>query len=712
MNKWTRPFELSRASAGPAAGGAALHAHYYFAFLSYSHEDSADADWLHEELEAFRVPAALAGKLTANGVIPKRLTPIFRDQHDLAASDDLTEEIRLGLTTSRALIVLCSPAAAKSKWVNAEIDGFKRLHPDGCIIAAVVSGEPLACNIPGREGEECFPPALLQKYNRRGQPTAQKAEPLAADLRDGKGGRRTGFLKIVAGILGVGLDDLVQREHLRRQRRLALITAASIVGMLVAIGLAFAAIEARDAARDQRRQAESLVEFMVGDLKDKLEPIGRLDVLDGVGSRVLRYYQQQDTSDLSDRALAQRSTALSLMAQVAQSRGNSDRALQLYRQALLGTAEAIRRDPDDPQRLFDHAQNVFWVGDIARQRGQIGDAETAFREYKQLADQMVAIQPDNLKWRMELVYANEDLGIVLLAERRFPEATRQFEIALGPIESAVAIDGSNVTYQHEYSNLLGWIADARFAEGQLDGATAIRERQVAFLRQHVGLQSDDVRLRQRLVPAEQGLGMLLASRGQLDQGLQDIEAAVAMANGLVQIEPTNSLWKRYSGAAGLSLARVQFAAGQRDEAARNAVTSCDLVASLRGRVEQWAALQGDCLSLRAKLALASGAVDDARTFAQQALAVARQGGAGGEAIDQRYSIASAYRLLGDIEQRSGDGPSAMESWSAGLATLLDHGAEKPSELYVRAELLRRLGRLKEAQAITGHLAGIGYRGLA
>jgi tetratricopeptide (TPR) repeat protein len=703
MNKWTRPFELSRASAGPAAGASTLHDHYYFAFLSYSHEDSADADWLHEELEGFRVPATLAGKLTANGVIPKRLAPIFRDQHDLAASQDLTEEIRLGLTASRALIVLCSPAAAKSKWVNAEIDGFKRLHPDGCIVAAVIGGEPLACNIPGREGEECFPPALLQKYNRRGQPTAQKAEPLAADLRDGKGGRRTGFLKIVAGILGVGLDDLVQREHLRRQRRLALITAASLIGMLVAIGLAFAAIEARDAARDQRRQAESLVEFMVGDLKDKLEPIGRLDVLDGVGSRVLQYYQQQDTSDLSDRALAQRSTALSLMAQVALSRGNSDRALQLYRQAMLGTAEAMRRSPDDPQRIFDHAQNVFWVGDIARQRGQISEAETAFRDYKQLADQMVAIQPDNLKWRMELVYANEDLGIVLLSERRFPEATRQFEIALGPIESAVAIDGSNVTYQHEYSNLLGWIADARFAEGELDGAIAIRERQVAFLRQHVGLQSDDVRLRQRLVPAEQGLGILFAMRGHLEQGLQHIEAAVAMANGLVQIEPTNSLWKRYSGAAGLSLARVQFAAGQRDQAARNAATSCGLIASLRGLVEQWVALQGNCLSLRAKLALASGQVDDARALAQQALAVARQGG-GDDAIDQRYSIASAYRLLGDVDQRSGDGGSAARSWSAGLAALPAQGAEKPSESYERAELLRRLGRDKEARPISAQLS--------
>ena len=84
----------------------------YFAFLSYSHQDEELAEWLHSQIESFRVPGTLAGKLTENGVIPKRLTPIFRDQHELAAADDLGEEIEEALANSQFLIVLCSPAAA------------------------------------------------------------------------------------------------------------------------------------------------------------------------------------------------------------------------------------------------------------------------------------------------------------------------------------------------------------------------------------------------------------------------------------------------------------------------------------------------------------------------------------------------------------------------------------------------------------------------
>src|SRR5688500_4973945 len=130
--------------------GQRLHAsQHYFAFLSYSHADQADAEWLHEEIESFRVPRRLVGRLTENGVVPRRLTPIFRDRGELAASDNLSEDIEEALAGSRFLVVLCSPAAVASKWTNAEIAAFRRLHPDGEVFAAIIAGEPFASEIPG-----------------------------------------------------------------------------------------------------------------------------------------------------------------------------------------------------------------------------------------------------------------------------------------------------------------------------------------------------------------------------------------------------------------------------------------------------------------------------------------------------------------------------------------------------------------------------------
>jgi tetratricopeptide (TPR) repeat protein len=709
VNKLTRPHEWSRASAAPAGPRAAPVEHHYFAFLSYSHQDSEEAEWLHQQLESFRVPATLVGKLTASGVIPKRLTPVFRDQHDLAASHDLNEEIRAALKASRSLIVLCSPSAAKSKWTNAEIETFKRVHPEGCIIAAVVAGEPLASDIPGREDEECFPPALIAKYNRRGKPTGKRAEPLAADLRPGKGGRRTGFLKIVAGMLGIGLDDLVQREATRRQRRLIYLAAASLAGMAVTSTLAVTAIQARDAAREQRRQAEGLVAFMLGDLKDKLEPIGRLDALDGVGARVLAYYQKEGTSELSDAALLQRSQALSLMAEVATKRGDDDGALRLYRGALAGTAEAIRRNPGDPQRLFDHAQNIFYVGQIAEKRGDLTTAERYMRQYQDLARRMVRLGPDNMKWRMEVQYADFDLGTILYDQRRFAEAAAQFQDSLSTIEAISTADPANLDYRESVAESLAWLADARQALGQYDAATAARQRDISLL-DALFARTRDRDYQYRLVSARRALGRIYADRGQRDAAIEQYRIALAHADSATAFEPSNAQWIESGVGARFSLARELAASGLAAEAASLTDAGCSSVNLLLRRDPanvNWRRDLITCLVTKSRLAIAAGRRAEALGYAKRAVGVAERLDSGDAPAD-RFILAKSLLWLGDVERDLGVEDGARAAWTSALAAM-PNVAERPAESADRAKVLLRLGRIAEAAPLQARLRTIGFR---
>jgi hypothetical protein len=71
---------------------------------------------------------------------------------------------------------------------------------DAKIVCLVVDGEPRA-----RSGcppeRECLPPALLFTVENSVVRTAAP-EPLAADLRPGRDGRRDAKLKIIAGLLG------------------------------------------------------------------------------------------------------------------------------------------------------------------------------------------------------------------------------------------------------------------------------------------------------------------------------------------------------------------------------------------------------------------------------------------------------------------------------------------------------------------------------
>jgi tetratricopeptide (TPR) repeat protein len=707
-SEWARAGK-DQAAATPFAGGL----QHYFAFLSYSHQDQALADWLHESLEKFRVPRHLVGRITEHGAVPRRLTPIFRDLKELPASDDLGAEIRAALAATRFLIVLCSPEAARSRWANAEIETFKRARPEGFVFAAILSGEPFASDIPGREQEECLPNALRVKYDRRGRPTAKRAEPLAADLRDSGEARRLGFLKLVAGMLGVGLDDLVRREEIRRQKRLAALAAASLAGMVVTSGLAVTAIQGRDAARDQRREAEGLVGFMLGDLRTRLEPLGRLDVLDSVGAKALAYYEEQDKGSLSDDALAQRSKALTLLGEIANTRGDLDSALRLYREAYASTAESLRRDPENPERMFEHAQNVFWVGYIDRQQGRDDRAEQAMRQYQVLARSMIAKNPAEPRYRLELSYANNNLGVLLLERRKYREALGIFGSELGASEAILAAEPGNPDHQDRLLEALAWLSDALEKTGDLEDAIAQRERQTGLIQQLAAIRPKDAGLKRKLMTAERVLGRLFASRGDSRLGLEHMLKGTALGEELMKTEPDNTEWAQYVSDGMLDLGELQFAIRDVGSASASARAGCDLAGRLAARdssVDLWrAGLRGRCLDLRAKLALARGAPLEAQSLADAFVQLARTEVARRDSSDTRIALAEAQMLRGEVAAGLGDRNAARQAWLAALSVWPKGVELQPGELAMQASLLRRTGQAPAADAISKQLAGMGFR---
>src|SRR5688572_13154120 len=189
------------------------------AFLSYSHADAEWARWLLRRLETYRVPSRLVGTRGTHGEIGARLGTFFRDRDELPSSGDLGSTIREALGESAALIVVCSPAAAQSRWVNAEVEAFRASGRGDRVLCFVIAGEPGSSD----PAQQCFPPALLSAAN-----DGRAIEPLAADARHEGDGRERAFLKLVAGLLGIGYDALARREAQRRQRKWAMVAAASV----------------------------------------------------------------------------------------------------------------------------------------------------------------------------------------------------------------------------------------------------------------------------------------------------------------------------------------------------------------------------------------------------------------------------------------------------------------------------------------------------
>ncbi len=234
--------------------------HKYRAFISYSHSDEKWARWLHRALETYRLPKRLVGNETAFGPVPPRFTPVFRDREELASSTNLGATLVAALEQSACQIVICSPKAAQSRWVNEEILTFKRLGRENRIFCLVVDGEPGASLDPAQTALECFPQALIHRMGLDGELTGERLEPIAADARPRKDRRHTAMLKLLAGMLGIGLDELKRRDASRRRRRTIALVTTSIAGMVITSALAVTAWLARNEAEQQRVIAEQEAE--------------------------------------------------------------------------------------------------------------------------------------------------------------------------------------------------------------------------------------------------------------------------------------------------------------------------------------------------------------------------------------------------------------------------------------------------------------------
>jgi len=268
----------------------------YRAFITYAHEDEEKARWLRKKLEGFSVPKNLVGQKGKFGKIPSRLYPIFRDRDELPGSAQLGSIIEQALKDSSHLIVLCSPHAVKSRWVNEEIRIFKQMGKGDRILCLILDGEPMAEDLAHSKGKECLPLAVRRKIDQDGNLVDEIDEPGAADLRDSGDGEKDAVLKIVAGLLGLGLDEIKQRDIIARQRKLALITAFSVL-------FAFSGIALATYAFFQQQKANQAQATAIEERKSALEELAKQEVVTQFVQSLFFSLDPQNTSGMDTELL-------------------------------------------------------------------------------------------------------------------------------------------------------------------------------------------------------------------------------------------------------------------------------------------------------------------------------------------------------------------------------------------------------------------------
>lgn len=685
----------------------------YWAFLSYSHADRRMAERLHRALESYRIPRRLVGRQGPLGVVPRQLHPIFRDRDELTASGHIGVVVQAALADSRALIVLCSPASAASQWVEAELTAFQRLRCDAPVLCVLLDGEPMASSGDVSKPAECLPPSLRACFGGVG---VDDAAPMAVDLRPQGDGWRLGVQKLVAGLAGVPLDQLVQRDAHRRHLRLAWLSATLAV-IAIALGtMALFALRARDEAQTQRAQAEGLIEFMLGDLRQKLEPVGRLDALDVVGARALKYYDSQDPHTLDADALGRRSRALHMIGDLRDRRGDRKNALQAFQRASETTAELLQRNPADPQRIFDQAQSVFWVGYAGDwQTGKSAAAEQAFLEYQRLATQLVAKDPTNMAWQAEVAYSHNNLGVMLMDQGRTREAMTQFELSRRVNERRVAAQPSDPVAMLDLGQDYSWLSSASLQQLRIADSIRLRRHEIELYLHSLAQDPRNAVVLERMMFARRFLADALIDSGELAGASAELVSASRMAQVQRQLEPDNTDWIQADAKTLLMQAQLLGLQQKASEGLSTIERARSLLASLLARdANAWAWK----VELQEGLAQTESDLLRALSRQHQALEVA---GASVRRLTvvmqdpqqqpkaRRWLALSAGRQARLLDE-TGDQAVAAEQWRL-VGRMFAQRADQPDAeaMLWLARADTALGQMAEAQRLMQRLGDAGYR---
>ena len=224
----------------------------YAAFVSYSHAvDGKLAPAIQRGLERLTRPWW-----------GRRALRVFRDDTGLAVTPELWGAITAALDQSGHLILLASPAAAQSSWVDREIEHWKRANPASRVLIVVTDGE-LGWDADRNDFDPvhstALPPSLLGVF--RGEPRwldlrwARSEDQL--DLRHSR--FRDAIAQLASPLHGRPREDL-DSDDVRRGRTARRVGVAGVVSLatLLVIALVAASLAVSNARQAEQRAREAV----------------------------------------------------------------------------------------------------------------------------------------------------------------------------------------------------------------------------------------------------------------------------------------------------------------------------------------------------------------------------------------------------------------------------------------------------------------------
>ena len=405
----------------------------------------------------------------------------------------------------------------------------------------------------------------------------------------------------------------------------------------------------RDAAIVARSEAEDLINYMLFDLREQLEPLGRSRLLASVSEKAEQYFSQQPAATDNDSLERNRAIMFSNRGRILLAQGEVDRARAAFQRAR-DTMKKRLSEVNDLARRFDLAMASYGLGLALRAAATPDEARPLFEEFLPFLRTRHA-QRDVDGGR--LLAANlEQLGELQLRAGK-PDAA----LTLFREQEKLARELRASAPQDRRAVLALAIACEKVAEalqrgGRIEEALPRLEEEVTLLRALSSNSLDDLMLRRSYVVGLEKLGNALLALKRPGEARKHFDERLREAEILSRVDPRRLDFRRDLAVAHQRLASALLLLGRNAEALDHARTDLQLTTALASenplnteiRVDLAASQFQVGLTLLKASPITTGKIAETRECLEQAAEILRPLAAQGK-IDER-----SRNLLAELEK--------------------------------------------------------------
>lgn len=506
------------------------------------------------------------------------------------------------------------------------------------------------------------------------------------------------------------LDEKPQRI-VRRGLIAALIVLAVIGGWRYTIDLKAErakAVAAHAEADRRRAQAEGLIEFMLGDLRKKLEPVGKLEILDDVGARAIAYVESLDPATMTAEELAQSAKALNQLGEVRVAQGKTAEALAMFRRSLALADQALRREPRNPEVLLVHGATHFWIGNGLRLSGDRDRALYHMRQYVRDGEALAKLDASNREYQLERAYGHSGVALILEAQGKYTEALEHYDVSLKVKSALAAAEPQDPDAQAELARAQNKVGAVLYRLGDLAGARRSAEREVEIYRLLRARDPQQAQWKQRLATSMAYLARSLYDTGQPAAALELWREELVLERELAALDSQNVRWQRNVAITSFRLASALLRTGH----ARQAESLCRAARTTLGSLVG-SGTSSDSLKIdQAAVDVVYARVLVARGEASRARSILREVVQSMEKVRVRERganvyLASALLDLGPLLSEAEGAEKAGQRAELVLEPLIGATSD-PADLDLWMRVLLRRGRTADARMVLARLRSIGY----